>query len=101
MRTLSKALEKANRAGKPIIISRLPGSASSQDSAGTAFLTGDPALLMALQPRVRLPSSPKLQLASERGVMGRAADICLVLDLHQVLADCMSCMVFIGPGLPE
>lgn len=54
MRTLSKALEKANRAGKPIIISRLPGSASSQDSAGTAFLTGDPALLMALQPRVRL-----------------------------------------------
>ena len=53
MRTLGKALEKANRAGKPIIISRLPGSASSQDSAATACLTGDPALLMALQPRVR------------------------------------------------
>ena len=57
MKTLSKALEKANRAGKPIIISRLPGSASSQDSAGTAYLTGDPALLMALQPRVPSLSS--------------------------------------------
>ena len=55
MRTLCKALEKANRAGKPITISRLPGSASSQDSAGTACLTGDPALLMALQPQVRRP----------------------------------------------
>ena len=55
MRTLCKALEKANRAGKPIIISRLPGSASSQDSAGTAYLTGDPALLMALQPQVHRP----------------------------------------------
>lgn len=58
MRTLSKALEKANRAGKPIVISRLPGSASSQDSAGTAYLTGDPALLMALQPRVRVDGCP-------------------------------------------
>jgi hypothetical protein len=52
MRFLSKALEKANKAGKPIVISRLPGSASSQDSAGTTCLTGDPALLLALQPKV-------------------------------------------------
>ena len=52
MRTLSKALEKANRAGKPLIISRLPGAASSQDSAATHCLTGDPALLLALQPKV-------------------------------------------------
>lgn len=61
MKMLGKALEKANRAGKPIIISRLPGSASSQDSCGTACLVGDPALLLALQPKVSLQhASPVL-----------------------------------------
>jgi hypothetical protein len=53
MRLLNAALDKAVRANRPIIISRLP-SASSQDSARTAaHLVVDPALLAALQPQVR------------------------------------------------
>ena len=79
MRTLSRALEKANRASKPIIISRLPGSASSQDSAATHCLTGDPALLLALQPKV----DTRAHTACGFSVSGSAltADITLALEV--------------------
>ena len=56
---LKEALDKARRAQKPIIISRLPApaaadaAATSQKSARTDCLYGDPALLAALQPIVR------------------------------------------------
>ena len=57
MGALREALDKARRAQKPLIISRLPaaagGGASSQQSARTDCLHGDPALLAALQPIVR------------------------------------------------
>ena len=42
MRTLSKALEKANRAGKPLIISRLPGSRLLAGLRGHALPDGRP-----------------------------------------------------------
>ena len=56
MGALREALDKARRAQKPLIISRLhstDAAASSQKSARTDCLYGDPALLAALQPIVR------------------------------------------------
>lgn len=51
MRLLNAALDKAVRANRPIVISRLPTPAS-QESSRTSHLVGDPALLAALQPQV-------------------------------------------------
>lgn len=51
MRLLNAALDKAVRANRPIVISRLPNPAS-QESSRTPHLVGDPALLAALQPQV-------------------------------------------------
>lgn len=59
LRLLNAALDRATRANRPIIISRLPlpPPPSSQEPARPAYLTGDPALLSALQPLVSSPSS--------------------------------------------
>ena len=84
MRFLSRALEKANKAGKPIVISRLPGSASSQDSAGTTCLTGDPALLLALQPKVHTSNYPAVPMPSS---LRKAAERVLHCPLlHQTVS---------------
>ena len=58
LRLLNAALDRATRANRPIIISRLLlPPAPSQDSGRPSHLTGDPALLSALQPLVSPPSS--------------------------------------------
>ncbi|CAL8461841.1 g1372 [Coccomyxa elongata] len=79
LRLLNAALDRATRANRPIIISRLPAPAapSSQDCARTGHLTGDPALLCALQPlvlttRVKIRMIPPPEEDDARG--GGAAD---------------------------
>ena len=75
---LREALDKARRAQKPLIISRLPvapESASSQKSARTDCLYGDPSLLAALQPIVR-PRAPALATVATQGMWALQGEHC-------------------------
>ncbi|BDA41437.1 probable chromatin assembly factor 1 subunit FSM at N-terminal half [Coccomyxa sp. Obi] len=83
LRLLNAALDRATRANRPIIISRLPAPAlpSSQDSARTGHLTGDPALLCALQPlvlttrvKIRMIPPPEADDAWGGGAADRGAE---------------------------
>ncbi|KAI3428047.1 hypothetical protein D9Q98_006432 [Chlorella vulgaris] len=80
MQQLEVQMDRARRAGKPLIISRLPvQSGSSEQSSGT-YIQGDPSLLAALaaEPlvpgvRVTVPEDPALEQAAAGTAAAAAA----------------------------